>query len=58
MALAFLTRTDPLFVIPKASTLAHVRENAGAVHLALSPTDITAIDAAFPIRPEDELPMI
>jgi diketogulonate reductase-like aldo/keto reductase len=58
VALAFLTRSAPLFAIPKASTLAHVRENAGALDLALSSADVAAIDGAFPVRPDDELPTL
>ncbi len=37
-----------LFAIPKASSAAHVRDNAGAAMLALDPTDLAALDAAFP----------
>lgn len=58
VALAFLTRSRPLFTIPKASTLAHTEENAGALGLALTPHDVAQIDAAFPIEVGDELPMI
>ena len=48
--LAFLTRDPIAFVIPKASTLAHVEENAGAGDLHLDDADVAAIDAAFPVR--------
>ena len=48
--LAFLTRDPDAFTIPKASTLAHVEENAGAGDLRLDDDDIEAIDAAFPVR--------
>jgi diketogulonate reductase-like aldo/keto reductase len=58
VALAFLTRGAPLFTIPKAATAAHVEENAGALDLTLSPADVAEIDAAFPIRSQDELPSI
>lgn len=47
VALAFLTRNGCL-AIPKASKVAHVVDNAGALHLELSDDDIRAIDAAFP----------
>jgi diketogulonate reductase-like aldo/keto reductase len=47
--LAFLTREPNLFTIPKASTVAHVEENAGAGDLQLDAADIAAIDAAFPV---------
>src|SRR5262245_38964120 len=58
VALAFLVRTAPLFTIPKASTVAHAQENAGALDLVLDAADIAEIDAAFPIRPASELPII
>jgi diketogulonate reductase-like aldo/keto reductase len=57
VALAFLAREAPLFTIPKASTVAHVAENAGALNLTLSADDIAEIDAAFPVRAGAELPM-
>ena len=47
--LAFLTRGPLSFTIPKASNLAHVKDNAaGAVRL--NDEDIAAIDRAFPAR--------
>ncbi len=47
--LAFLTREPNVFTIPKASTVAHVEENARAGDLTLDANDIAAIDAAFPV---------
>jgi diketogulonate reductase-like aldo/keto reductase len=58
VALAFLARAEPLFTIPKASTVAHAEENAGALDVALSADDIAQIDAAFAVRAADELPVI
>ncbi len=58
IALAFLARATPLFAIPKASTLVHVEENAGALDVNLTANDIRRIDAAFPAHPRDELPAI
>ena len=49
VALSFLLRDRDVFVIPKASDLAHVTENAGAAALDLSDADIAQIDAAFPL---------
>jgi len=49
LALAFLTRQAELFAIPKSTQLEHLRENAGALSLALSGEDCATIDAAFPI---------
>jgi diketogulonate reductase-like aldo/keto reductase len=57
IALAFLVRKAPLFTIPKASTVAHAEENAGALTLRLSADDIAEIDAAFPVRAGAELPI-
>jgi len=48
--LAFLTRDPVVFTIPKASTIAHVEENAGAGDLRLDAGDVAAIDEAFPLR--------
>lgn len=47
--LAFLTREPHVFTIPKASQVAHVRENAGAGDVRLDDGDVAAIDAAFPL---------
>lgn len=59
VALAFLTREDGLFAIPKASWPDHARANAGAAALALSGTDLARLDKAFPRGPRpDWLPMI
>jgi len=49
VALAFLTRRESLFAIPKAASVKHVEDNAGAARLALSPADLKAIEAAFPL---------
>lgn len=49
VVLAFLLRTGQgVFVIPKASKVAHVEDNAGAAAVSLSDDDIARIDAAFP----------
>jgi diketogulonate reductase-like aldo/keto reductase len=58
VALRFLLRHPEVFVIPKASRLAHVAENAGAATLELSAAELARIDAAFPRgRPRRGLPM-
>jgi diketogulonate reductase-like aldo/keto reductase len=57
-ALAFLARSEPLFTIPKASTVEHAEENAGALTLKLDDRDLTEIDAAFPAHEGSALPMI
>jgi diketogulonate reductase-like aldo/keto reductase len=48
--LAFLTRDPIAFAIPKAATVPHVEENAGAGDLRLDDADVAAIDKAFPAR--------
>jgi diketogulonate reductase-like aldo/keto reductase len=59
VALAFLTRHPSLFAIPKASSIAHVEENAAAGELRLSEAEIQGIDAAFPRGPRPEsLPVL
>lgn len=47
IVLAFLTREPNVFTIPKAATVAHVEENAGAAEVMLDPDDVSAIDEAF-----------
>jgi diketogulonate reductase-like aldo/keto reductase len=51
ITLAFLTRRPSVFAIPKASSVAHAEENAGAGELRLSEAEIESIDAAFPRGP-------
>ncbi len=59
IALAFLMRCPSVFPIPKASTVEHVEENAGASDIMLSQAEIARIDAAFPRGPRPHrLPMI
>lgn len=59
IALRFLLRHPEVFVIPKASSVAHVEENAGAAALDLSEAEAAAIDAAFPrAKPPRGLPML
>lgn len=54
--LAFLTRLDGTFTIPKASKLKHVEENAGAQNLKLSREDIARIDELYP-APKRDVPL-
>jgi diketogulonate reductase-like aldo/keto reductase len=59
VALAFLARRAAIFPIPKASTVAHIEDNAGAGKLALSTEALSELDAAFPRGAEPRsLPMI
>jgi diketogulonate reductase-like aldo/keto reductase len=48
IALAWLLRKDGMIVIPKASRLEHVRENRGALDIALTEEELAALDRAFP----------
>ncbi|HLX24033.1 MAG TPA: aldo/keto reductase [Usitatibacter sp.] len=48
VALAWLLRSPDLIVIPKASNVAHVRENLAASTLALDDAALRALELAFP----------
>ena len=48
IAIAWTLRQPGVVSIPKAATLAHVRENAAAREIALTAEDIVELDAAFP----------
>jgi diketogulonate reductase-like aldo/keto reductase len=56
VALAWAMRQDNMIAIPKAGSVAHVRENRAAADLMLSDNDLAALDAAFP-RPRDRRPL-
>jgi diketogulonate reductase-like aldo/keto reductase len=59
VALRFLLRNPETFVIPKATDIAHVTENAAAYTVELSDSDISKIDATFPLgKAPRGLPMI
>jgi len=59
VALAFLTRAEGSFAIPKTARVERARANAEAGSLALSPDEVTAIDRAFPLGPRPRsLPML
>lgn len=55
VVLRFLTREPNFFTIPKASTVAHVEENAGGQGWTLEPGDIAAIDGMFPVHDRGSL---
>src|SRR5262249_3026859 len=48
IALAWLMRDPLVLPIPKASSDAHVKENAGAMAITLRQEDIAMLDKAFP----------
>ena len=56
VALAFLTRLPDTFAIPKASHVAHVRENAGAASVELEKEQIARLERAYPLVVRRELP--
>lgn len=56
VALAWVLHQDHVMTIPKAGQVVHVQENRAAADLALSPTDLAALDAAFP-RPRQRQPL-
>lgn len=54
--LAFLTRLDGTFAIPKASTSKHVEENAQGLNLKLTESDFKQIDSLYP-APKRDVPL-
>ncbi len=53
-ALNFLARRNGVFTIPKASSVAHVRENAGGTGWSMGVDDIGRVDKAFPAPSRDQ----
>ena len=58
VAIAFLLQKGGVFAIPKASKEAHVRANAGVGDVLLDEHELQAIDAAFPAKRRNRLPVI
>jgi diketogulonate reductase-like aldo/keto reductase len=56
VALASLLSQSGVIAIPKATGMAHLRENLAAVDVALSPTELHAIEQRFP-RPVRKAPL-
>ncbi len=56
VALAWALRRDDVYVIPKAATQAHVRENRRALDMELSAEDLAELDGAFP-PPSRKIPL-
>jgi diketogulonate reductase-like aldo/keto reductase len=48
IALAWVLRQRDMMVIPKATTLEHVRENRAALEIRLTEQDLAELDRAFP----------
>src|SRR5262245_12166791 len=49
VALAWTIRGGNVIAIPESGSVAHVRENAVALSLTLTPQDVQALDAAHPL---------
>ncbi|HYL02213.1 MAG TPA: aldo/keto reductase, partial [Steroidobacteraceae bacterium] len=47
-ALAWVMRSGNVIAIPESGSPAHVRENAVALSLALTPQDLQTLEAAYP----------
>ncbi len=56
VALAWVLRRPGAIVIPKASSVAHVRENADATRIKLDDADLAALDKEFP-PPKRKVPL-
>jgi diketogulonate reductase-like aldo/keto reductase len=56
VALAWVLRGQGVIAIPKATELAHVRENRAALELALDAGDLAELDRAFP-APDAPVPL-
>jgi diketogulonate reductase-like aldo/keto reductase len=48
VALAWVIRSGTVIAIPESGSPAHVKENAVALSIALTPRDLQTLDAAFP----------
>ena len=56
IAIAWTLLHPNVISIPKAGTVAHVRENAAAAAIVLTPEDLAELDRAFP-PPRDKVPL-
>lgn len=54
--LAWVIRHQGVMAIPKASSVAHVAENAAALNIVLSTDDLARLDSAFP-PPQRKMPL-
>ena len=55
VALAWAIRSGNVIAIPESGSAAHVKENAVALSLTLTPQELQTLDAAYPIRSADVL---
>jgi diketogulonate reductase-like aldo/keto reductase len=49
VALAWTTRSGNVIAIPESGSVAHVKENAVALSLTLTPQELQTLDAAHPL---------
>jgi len=56
LLLAWVIRQPGVIAIPKASSVAHVQENAAALEVELTDEDLQLIDRAWP-APQHKLPL-
>jgi len=49
VALAYTVRNGNVIAIPESGSVAHVKENAVALSLALTPRELLTLDAAHPL---------
>ena len=56
MSLAWVVRDGDVIAIPKAATVAHVKQNRGAVDLKLTARDLDELDESF-APPEERMPL-
>ena len=50
VALAWTIRSGKVIAIPESGSAAHVKENAVALSLMLTPQELQTLDAAHPVR--------
>jgi hypothetical protein len=50
IALAWAVRSGNVIAIPESGSVAHVKENAVALSLTLTPQELQTLDAAHPVR--------
>jgi diketogulonate reductase-like aldo/keto reductase len=55
VALAWTIRSGHVIAIPESGSVAHVKENAVALSLTLTPQELQTLDAAHPVRVVDVL---
>jgi diketogulonate reductase-like aldo/keto reductase len=55
VALAWIIRGGRVIAIPESGSATHVKENAVALSLTLTPQELQTLDAAFPMRSTDIL---